>query len=61
MVDSEESLRETSCLAPEAAAVFQTFYASKIQLLEALRWALTSGELRVGARLPTERSVAAHA
>lgn len=51
---------EVTALPPEAAALFRNYYASKAQLLEALRRALTSGELRAGIRLPTERSVAEH-
>lgn len=60
MVGLEESIGEATALPLETSALFRSYYASKVQLLEALRRALTSGELRAGMRLPTERSVAEH-
>lgn len=59
MVQSDDLSGGGDPLPPRTAAVFETRYASKAQLLAALRQALTSGDLRVGSRLPTERNVAA--
>ena len=59
MVTSDDASWGADALPAEAEAVFDSYYASKAQLLATLRRSLTSGDLRVGARLPTERSVAA--